>query len=456
MFDIQQKVLSGSISEKALSPAAFDFLSLLSWVPSLPGLLLWEVMEKLGHSRDDFSTAVESCVLACLVVPAGRNYFISPAIRMMFRRQYPAAEAVLHSFSEVLRQEWEESEAKGEFRADLFEAFVFMHTLEGSAMPKELQMLLSPGMLHDVVRLTYNQGKDKYEPETLRKAISWGVAENMRMSPATLEEILSIVARSQIRLRDYTGANTTIAKMKAKGFRSVAFLNGHSLRRQGNFGEAVSFLKEAVRERKGLRSSVHELALCYKREGSFDELKALLDEHANIVSDSAFFLDFQIGLDISAGRFPEADSKIDKLRLISDDDGRSGFRAAQLLERRLQHRDAKLACTELLKSGIGVPPRIRCLRAVCAAHDRDFSLADEDINFLSKLPAWEQAAERCRTIRHIAAGDLESAEKALDDIVERTPEYWLLRARWLEAKAADKRTGLAQKMNLFSKRTSYV
>lgn len=131
-------------------------------------------MEKLGHSRDDFSTAVESCVLACLVVPAGRNYFISPAIRMMFRRQYPAAEAVLHSFSEVLRQEWEESEAKGEFRADLFEAFVFMHTLEGSAMPKELQMLLSPGMLHDVVRLTYNQGKDKYEPETLRKAISWG------------------------------------------------------------------------------------------------------------------------------------------------------------------------------------------------------------------------------------------------------------------------------------------
>lgn len=451
LFDIQQKVMSESISDEVLSSAAIDFLALLSWVPSLPGRLLWEVMETLGYSEEDFSAAVEDAVLACLVVPVGRNYHISPAIRMMFRRQYPASERSIRSFSETLRREWEESEAEGDFRADLFEAFVFMHTLAGTAMPQDLRGLLTPGMLHEVVRLTYNQGKDKYDPGTLRKAISWGnVAENMRMSPATLEEILSIVARSQIRVRDYTGAEQTIAKMKAKGFRSVAFLTGHSLRRQGRSGDAVPFLREAVRERKGLRSAVHELALCYKREGSFEELKDLLDDHTNLVSDSAFFLDFQIGLDISAGRFPEADSKIDKLRLLSDDNGRSGYREAQLLERRFQHRDAKQACTELLKAGNGVPPRIRCLRAVCSAHDKDFNLADEDIEFLSKLPAWGQAAERCRAIRFIAAGDLDFAKEVLDRIEDKTPEYWLLKARWLEAKAADPRTGAAAKEELSS------
>jgi tetratricopeptide (TPR) repeat protein len=201
-------------------------------------------------------------------------------------------------------------------------------------------------MLYEVVRLTYNQGKDKYDPETLRRVVSWGsIAEAMRMDSATLEEILSTVVRAQIRLHDYSEADKTIIKMKAKRFRSVTFLTGHSLRRQGRTDAAIPFLREAVRQGKGLRSAVHELALCYKREGNFDELKELLDDHAHIVSDSAFFLDFQIGLDVSAGRFSEAESKIERLGRLSDDNGRSGYRAAQLLERRLHHKEAKHACT---------------------------------------------------------------------------------------------------------------
>jgi hypothetical protein len=66
------------------------------------------------------------------------------------------------------------------------------------------------------------------------------------------------------------------------------------------------------------------------------------------------------------------------------------------------------------------------------------------------LPAWTQAAERCRAIRHIAAGELHEAKNAINRIEEKSPEYWLLKARWLEAKAASSTTGVAERERLLS------
>ena len=436
LHDIQSSILRDSISYEYLEERDINILSLLSWVPKLPNQIAQKVMGELAVTKEEFGESIENLVLACLIVPTGSHLAISPAIRMLFRRLYPSSATLISSFSKVMREEWATAEENNEFRADLFESFIYMHSLEGSALPAELRSLVSPGMLHEVVRQNYNIGKDRFDSETLKKAISWGsMAENMRMSDATREEILSIVARAQVRIHDYDAANETIERMRSKGYRSVAFLKGHSLRRQGRTYDAIPLLVEAVRERKAIRSSVHELALCYKKEGAFDELKALLDEHAGLISDSAFFLDFQIGMDISAGRFPEADQNIAVLSLKSDDNGRSGYRAAQLLERRHQHREAKDACTELLKKGGGVPPKIRSLRAVSAANDGDFKLADADIEFLSNLPAWAHVAERCRVVRLIASGDLNSAKDVLNNITEKSAEDWLLLARYCDAKA---------------------
>lgn len=449
IFDIQNSILSDSISDEYLEQRDINLLSLLSWVPSLPNQIVIKVMEEIGESEEEFAESLENLILACLIIPSGSQLSISPAIRLLFRRMYPSSDELISAFSSVLKEDWDSAQEKGEFRVDLFEAFVYMHSLEGSALPVELRNLVTPGMLHEVVRQNYNLGKDRFDTEILKKAISWGeMTDGMRMSDATREEILSIVARAQIRIHDYEGADATIDKMKSRGYRSTAFLKGHSLRRQGKASEAVPLLVEAVREGKALRSAVHELALCYKKEGNFDELRELLAEHANLISDSAFFLDFQIGLDISAGRFPEAEQKLNLLSRMSDDNGRSGFRSAQLLERRHQHREAKNACTELLKSGEGVPPKIRSLRAVSAANDGDFRLADSDIEFLSSLPAWSQAAERCRVIRQIAAGNLEAAKEILDGIKAKSAEDWLLEARYLEAKARLPATLLIEKNDL--------
>ncbi|EEX08371.1 hypothetical protein SL1157_0382 [Ruegeria lacuscaerulensis ITI-1157] len=452
LYDVQNTILSESIAEDYLEQRDIEILSLLSWVPALPNDLLWRTIKKLGRSQEEFSESFENMVHACLIVPLGSRVSISPAIRMPFRRLHPSTDELVTAFSKVLRDEWQRGVDADEFRADLFEAFVFMHSLEGSALPKELERLVTPGMLHDVVRQNYNLGKDKYDTNTLKKAIEWGkMASGMKMNDATREEIMSIVARAQIRVHDYSGADETIATMNSMGYRSSAFLAGHSLRRQGKIGDAIPLLVEAVKERKAIRSAVHELALCYRREGSFAELKELLEKHSSLVADSAFFLDFQIGLDISSGRFAEAESKIANLSKLSDDNGRSGFREAQLLERRNEHHKAKLACSELLRMGTGVPPKIRSLRAVSAANSGDFSLADQDIEFLAKIPAWSKVADRCRALRYMAAGDLDQAGEILDGFATKSPEDWLLLARWMDQKAKHKATLITERDDLLTR-----
>lgn len=134
------------------------------------------------------------------------------------------------------------------------------------------------------------------------------------MSSATREEILSTVARAQIRLGSYGDATKLIARMNSSGFRASLFLKGHLLRRRERYEEAIPLLQEAIRERKYIRSAVHELALCFKRTGAMDQLRTLLKDHGKMVGDSAMFADFQIGIDLARGNLTDAESAINTLR----------------------------------------------------------------------------------------------------------------------------------------------
>src|SRR5262249_18684764 len=87
----------------------------------------------------------QTLTLGCLISAAGYAYNISPAIRQLFRRYHVTPSELLVVFASVLSREWNEAQQVGRFRADLFDAFVFMHVREGKTLPTELQSLLSPG-----------------------------------------------------------------------------------------------------------------------------------------------------------------------------------------------------------------------------------------------------------------------------------------------------------------------
>jgi len=452
LFNIQNTILGENIEGDALTEAQKAILCLLSWVPALNGRVLEKVLLADGVPVDDILGALENMVLGCLVVSSGPNYSISPAIRFLFRRFNVTPPKLLKIFSAELSAEWQAAQNEGNFRADLFEAFVFMHSLEGTALPRELLPLLTPGMLHDVIRETYARGKDETDTETLERVIVWGqIAEQMKMSEATREEILSTVARARIRLGKFADAEETIEGMASRGYRSVPFLRGHLYRRQEKYPKAIEMLLESVRFNKLNRSAVHELALAYKKSGHLNELRKLLSEHGNLIHDSAMFADFQIGVDLARGDLPAAEAGIENLRRLPDDDGRSGIRIAQLLMRRQQYRLATEELSRLLDTSQGNTLRIRSIRAICAARDGDFDLARKDIDFVKRFPAWQTAGSRLEAGLLVEQGKTIEARVLLDQLPRKGAEDWLLYARALEVEADLPQTTINDRQELKSR-----
>lgn len=454
LFNIQNAILGESVDADALSDTQKKILCILGWVPSLGGSLLEKVMADVGSTSQEVLEALENLVLGCLVISSGPNFSISPAIRYLFRRFNVTPPQLLQAFSKALSAEWRASQRDGNFRADLFEAFVFMHSLEGTTLPNELRPLLTPGMLSDVIRETYARGKDEVDEEMLERVINWGqLSEPMKMSEATREEILSAVVRAKIRLGRFADAEKTIEIMSAHKFRSVSFLMGHSYRRQEKYSKAIDLLKESVRSGKFNRSAVHELALAYKKSGHLNELRKLLNEHGNLVRDSAMFADFQIGVDLARGDVQAAEIGISNLRRLPDDEGRSDMRVAQLMMRRGQFGQAKNALTQLLDSRSGSTLRIRSVRSICAARDGDFDLARKDLDFVKRFPAWQTAGSRLEANLLVEQKRPVEARALLDQLTTKSAEDWLLYARALEAEAELPETTIIDQQQLKARAT---
>ncbi|ESZ06343.1 hypothetical protein X735_31480 [Mesorhizobium sp. L2C085B000] len=455
LFNVQNTILGENIEGDALSAIQRRILSILGWVPRLRADLLEEVLnayEVTDTTSDGLVGAMENLVLGCLVIAVGNSYSISPAIRQLFRRWNVTDPLLLDRFGAILKREWERAAAAQRFDAELFESFVFMHALEGKSLPPELRGLLSPGMLHDVIRETYARGKDADDSDDLSLVVSWGaIAHDMRMSEATREEILSNVARAHVRLGQHKQAEELIAKMAERGYRSALFLKGHSLRRQERYSQAVSLLRQAVAERKNNRAAVHELALAYKKSGQTEPLRLLLQEYGNLLNDSAMFADFQIGIDLARGDIAAAERGITNLQRLPDDEGRSDVRRAQVLIRRQQYRSAKALLTNLLEGQVRNGFRIRSLRAFTAAKDRDFHLARRDVEFIKSIPGRGRAALRLEIGVLAEEGNVDDAQAKLNTLTEWTPEDWLLQARIWEVAAEKPSTGFGQRQSLILK-----
>ncbi len=239
-----------------------------------------------------------------------------------------------------------------------------------------------------------------------------------------------------------------IQQMNDQGFRSAIFLKGYYFRRRENYKEAIPLLKDAIQERKYYRSAVHELALCFKRTGALDQLKNLLDDHGKVVGDSAMFADFQIGIELARGNLAAAETAIEALRKMPEDEGKSDLRLAQLLIKKQQFGPAISLLSKVLERDRRSTFHARCLRAVSAAKAGDFELAYRDVSFLKGLPGRSGAVLRIDAAVLAEQGQLEAAERRLDEITNPGPPDVLQRARIKELKANRPETSFTDRKRL--------
>lgn len=453
LLNIQQTILGDVVEGTALTSAEKAILDALGWVPSLGGDLLGEIVEQgAGVAEVDFLEATQGLLTSCLITITGYRFSISPAIRHLYRRRFVTPDEIIGALGTVLGRAWQSFEASGDFREDVFEASVFIHSMTGQDIPDALKKMISPGLLGNLVSETYAKAKDSDDEQDLRRVIALGsMSKTMIMSEATREDILSNVTRAQIRMSDYDGADQTLAYIRDKNYESFEFLSGHKLRRQEKYPEAIKMLTSALEGFKYNRSAIHELALAYQRSDNIPKLTELLERHGNKVRDSAMLTDFQIGLDLARNQGAKVEAGIKRLRAMPDDQGRSDRREAQLLIKQGLHGKAQALLTSLIERRMGSRFMLRSLRAKAASWAGDFRTAQRDLEFVRSVPGRREVAVRLEAELRAAQGDYPGAEALLSTVQPHRAQDHLLLARIYELKSEDASTGYADRQALRSK-----
>ena len=453
LLNIQQTILGDVVEESALTKTEKAILDALGWVPSLGGDLLQEVVELgAGASEKEFLDATQGLLTSCLITINGYRFSISPAIRHLYRRRFVTPEPITAALAAALSRAWTTIEATGDFREDVFEASVFIHSMSGKDIPGALKKMISPGLLSGLVAELYAKAKNTDDEDDLKRVIALGgLAKSMIMSEATREDILSTVTRAQIKMSDYDAADETLKFMTEKHYQSVDFLSGYKLRRQERYPEAIRMLKSALEGGKYNRSAIHELALAYHRSDSITELTELLERHGSKVRDSAMLTDFQIGLDLARKQGARVEAGIRRLRAMPDDEGRSDRREAQLLMKQGFPAKAQELLSGLIERRLGSRFMLRSLRAQAASWAGDFRTAQRDVEFVRGLPGRSGVAVRLEAELRAAQGDYPAAEALLSTVRPLKAQDHLLLARIYEMKSEALTTGYSDRQSLKAK-----
>lgn len=384
LFNIQRLIISESIHSESLGSQEKIILDVLSWLPNLSADLLEEIIvNELNHSIDSFHESIENLILGCLIYASGWKYSIASSVRHLYRRHNITEKETLVAMENVFSRAWEDSQENG-FRDDLFSAFVYMQILEGKTLPDELRRLMTASNIYEMVKNTYTQGKLTENENIIEQAIKWGVlAFTMPMEERLNEEILSIVARAQIRLEKYPDAFKTISYMQEKGYRQYSFLEGHYYRKRREYPKAISILTFYLQYNSKSRSAVHELAMCYRRERKMKELQALLNKYGYLVSESAELLDFNITMNISSGKLDNVLNLIEQLKGLDVNHNRADLRYAQYLSKTEDNGSALDYLSQVLEKRDSI--RLRSARAVYAARNGNSKLARKDLSMLKSI-----------------------------------------------------------------------
>lgn len=453
LHDIQDEILSESLSFDTLDQVERDLLSILSWVPQLNGKMLGDVV-RASHdiSREDLAEKIEYLLAGCLMQLTGANYLISAPIRGMFRRKHGYGSTELRSkFAQHLKARLDEAVADDELRIELFDAFVYMTALEGGTLPKEFRGLLLPATLQDLVRDAYDRRHN--DEDALKRVVKWGTpALEMKMDEHTREEILSYLFRAQVRTQMFGEATTLLEFMKKNGYRSSAYLEAFLLRLSGgDLDAAILRLRQAREIGKYMDSVIADMAICFKLRGRWPELATLIKEEKARVERNPVLLDIKIGMLIAAGEYDDAMREIVRLHAKPYDDGRADSRRATILMNRdHDFRAAYDLLTAVLNRRTRGANGVRRLRALAAARGGLHVDARQDSEYLRARPGGEDTFNRIEAEIKLVQRDYAGAEASRQKVKAITVQDRLLKARILEAQGLDIQTALDQREALLN------
>lgn len=456
LYTLQEDILEESLDFNRLTDVEKDILSILSWVPQLPGDILRQIIvERHTIEAAIFGSTVSDLILACLVEVSGPNYLIMRPVRYLFRRLHGyGSPELIKIFSSALRAEWERARENNELRADLLDALTYMTAIEGGSLPDELRQLLLPSTLQEVIHDTYDQGHE--DPDSLKRVVDWGlVAIDWKMDETTREEILSYVIRAMVRLKDYAEADKLLKLFESRRYRSYYYLRAFYARHHdgNNTYEIIDFLKKAKEIGKYAKQVVGDLARIYQRMGEWRLLHDLIKDQDRYISRNPVLLDVKIGMLIAQGDFAEAQRLINVLNSIPRQEVYAEGRRAMLLMRQDQDfRSAKRILTDLINKNATPQSYLRRLRAIAAASDHDIALARSDVAFLRARGEGLGLSGIDARIK-LAEGDLNGAIQLLSNSANSSAPDQLLRARILEAKANHPNTPFSDRMSLLDEAT---
>lgn len=453
LYDIQDEILGSSIDLGAISVDEQKILSVLSWVPQLSSELLSEVIiGKEGVGPSAFSDCLSNLERGCMIQSVGSNYSIAAPIRLLFRRKYGyGSEQLRASFASVLKEAGDKAIEGEQVKTDLIDALLFMASIEGGTLDPAFRHLLLPSSLQSVIQAAYDS---RWRDDTaLERVIAWGsVAKTMKMDEGTREEILSYVIRAQCRLNKKSDAEQNLSFIDAKLYRSRHYLRSFYIRHcGGRIVDAISHLKEAYKVKKYMQAVVADLALCYQKEGRWNDLFQLLESEGDRADKNAGLLDVKAGIQITRREFPEAEITIRKLNNHPLGDGRATSRTAMLM----MHRDhnysgAQAFLTKYMQETKMNSVPTRRLRAIAAAYAGDRSTVEHDIDFLRSKPDGLDTVCRIQARLLLTEGAHDEALDELSKVKRSTHQDGLLRARILESKSEDAGVPLISRKELRS------
>ncbi|WP_408595021.1 TIR domain-containing protein (plasmid) [Paracoccus marcusii] len=436
-YQLQDDVLAECLNFENLSETQKDVLSVLSWVPQLPGKTLLDIIcDRRGVKREAFGEEVNDLILMCLIDVIGANYAIAAPVRTLFRRQHGYGSTdLMKSFSASLMIEWDKAKKDGKLKAEILDAIAYMVALEGGTLPAEFKGLLLPSTLQEVVRDTYDRGHD--DPAMFDRVINWGsTAKSMPMDETTREEILSYVIRAMARAGDENGSEDLLKYFDERRYRSRFYLRAFYLRvHHHDYKKSIRLLLDAKEVKKYLKQVVGDLARCYQKEGMWPELRQLVKDQEGHIGRNSVLLDVRIGMFIAEGRYVEAEQGIITLRSLRGQEIFADGRVAMMKMRR--DRDFKGAqdmLTALIQKGNASHTYIRKLRAIAAASGDDLETARLDVEFLrARIGSRDVAGIEARI--KLAEKDFLGAEAELLKYNRPTAQEELLLARIYETKA---------------------
>ena len=450
LFALQEDILSECLGFENLSGVEKDVLSILSWVPRLGGDMLKNVILK-RHKIElkEFANTVSGLILGCLIEVSGANYQITAPVRALFRRLHGyGSTQLLSAFSSELKEAWSFAVKDEDVRTELLDAIAYMAAIEGGTLPPELKSLLLPSTLQEVVRDTYDRNHDN--PEALRRVVTWGLpAMSVAMDETTREEILSYVVRALTRLGDEVEAEKLLEFFEKRSYRSRFYLRAFYTRlHKGDHRGAIGYLREARKVRKYMARVVGELAACYQRLGMWAELRRLVHEEERHISRNPVLLNVHIGMLIAQNEFELAERDIRTLRSFERQEAIADARTAMIMMKREQdYQGAQELLTNRLQRGGGAQSIVRRLRAIAAASAGDPDTARLDAEFLqARAPSYKAHDIEARI--KLSQGEYDGAERALAKGGGTSVQDKLLRARILDAKAADPLTPFSDRERL--------